>query len=67
MDCITLYNVTHNELNEMFQDVTNSNYIVGFLTVMAVGICSAYYFILDRKFNKIINGFNNPPMYSERA
>jgi drug/metabolite transporter (DMT)-like permease len=54
----------------MFQNVTNSNYIVGFLCVMAVGVCSAYYFVLDRKINKLINKFSNenyPPLYTERA
>lgn len=70
MDCIILYNVTENSLNNMFQNVTNSNYIVGLLCVMAVGACSTFYFLLDRRIKKIVNKFNNesyPPLYTERA
>jgi len=70
MDCTMLYNVTENSLDNMFQNVTNSNYVVGFLCVMAVGVCSTYYFVLDRKINKLINKFSNenyPPLYTERA
>lgn len=67
MDCSVLYNVTQNELNEMFQNTTNSNYIVGFLSLMAIGCCSAFFCVIDRKFNRLINGLNRPPVYSERA
>ena len=65
-----VYNVTDNGLDNMFQNVTNSNYIVGFLCVMAVGVCSAYYCVLDRKINKMIDKLTNttyPPLYTERA
>ena len=66
MDCAVLYNVTQSELNEMFENVTNSNYIVGFFSIMTITICSAYFWVIDRKFNKLINGLNHPPVYSER-
>ena len=65
-----LYNVTENGLDNMFQTVINSNYIVGFLSVMAVCVCSTYYFVLDRKINKMIDKLtreNYPPLYTERA
>ena len=65
-----LYNVTENGLDNMFQTVINSNYIVGFISVMAIGVCSTYYFVLDRKINKMINKLTNttyPPLYTERA
>ncbi len=70
MDCTMLYNVTESGLDNMFQNVTNSNYIVGFLAVMAVGVVSAYFFVLDRKINKIVNRLekdNYPRLYTERA
>ena len=61
-----LYNVTENGLDNMFQTVINSNYIVGFFSIMTITICSAYFWVIDRKFNKLINGLNHPPVYSER-
>jgi hypothetical protein len=70
MDCVVLYNVTESNFDNIFNGITNSNYIVGFLCVMSVGVCSAYYFVLDRKINKLINKFsteNYPPLYTERA
>ncbi len=68
MDCTMLYNVTENGLDNMLQDVTNSNYIVGFLAVMAVGVVSTYFFVLERKINKIVSRIDNyPPLYTERA
>jgi hypothetical protein len=65
-----LYNVTDNGLDNMFHTVINSNYIVGFLSIMAVGVCSAYCFVLDRKINKMIDKLTNttyPPLYTEQA
>ena len=68
MDCTMLYNVTDSGLDNMFQNVTNSNYIVGFLSVMAVGVVSTYFCVLDRKINKIVSRIDNyPPLYTERA
>ena len=69
MDCSTIYNITMNELNEKFQNTTNSNYIVGFLSVFAVGVSTCYYIMIERKFNKLMDKLVNiyPPLYSERA
>ena len=69
MDCSTIYNITMNELNEKFQNTTNSNYIVGFLSVFAVGVSTCYYIMIERKFNRLMDKLVNiyPPLYSERA
>ena len=69
MDCSTIYNITQNDIDEKFQYVMNSNYIVGFLAVFAVGISSCYYIMIERKFNRLIDKIINtyPPLYSERA
>ncbi len=67
MDCSLVYNITQNDLYERFENVTNSNYIVGFLSIFAVGITTCYYIIINRRVNKIMDKIVNsyPPLYSE--
>lgn len=69
MDCTVLYNVTESSLTDMFQVVTNSNYVTAALTFVGLVINSIYYSMVNNRLTRISNSIYAPPqyMYSEQT